>query len=146
MGDWMTVTIEGRIDAADVPAARAVIETGEDWDKFHCLTYIPSLGGLGRWIPDGGGDIWGVGNLSERNYDADDVAEVLRQLVEAAPSLDLKVHCGGPYESKQCVATVTAHKGVVEIVDPQVETVGYGTEEQTRQRIAEMMGRNGYLE
>jgi len=141
MGDWMTVTIEGHIDPADVPAAQQFIETGDDWDRFHCLSYFgPSLAGLGRWIPDGGGDIRVVGNLSERNYGDEDVAETLTALVAVAPSLTLKVHCGGPYEDKTCTATVTAHCGVVELGPPEVESVGDGLDDLSLKRFASILG------
>lgn len=127
MGDWCTVTIVGTIEPKDAPAARAFINTGEDWDRFHCLCNCgPSMCGLGDWMPRNGGDFTAVGNLSERNYDAESVAETLQQLLAVAPSLKIKVHCGGPYESTDCVATVTAADGEVYVSDPEIETVGVG--------------------
>lgn len=130
MGDWMTVNVVGSIDPADADAARNFIDIGKDWGRFHCMAYTgTSLCGLGPWIPRDGGDINVVGNLSERNYGPDDVAEVLKELVELAPSLKLKVHCGGPYESTECTATVTAADGQVSIGQPEVETVGAGLQD-----------------
>jgi hypothetical protein len=127
MGDWMSVSVAGSIDPAEAPAAAAFIDIDGDFKKFHCMCfYGPSLSGLGRWIPQQGGQIEAVGNLSERNYGAEDVAEVLRQLVAIAPSLSVKVHCGGEYEDKTCTATVTAHEGQVTVGPPEVETVGEG--------------------
>lgn len=141
MGDWMTVTINGTIDPADAPAAIAFVEIGQDWSRFHplCFTGI-SLCGLGRWIPRDGGDINVVGNLSERNYGAEAVAETLGELVAVAPSLSVKVHCGGPYEDKKCTATVTCHEGVVTIGDPEVETVGEGLDELSAFRLGQIVG------
>ncbi|HCT78708.1 MAG TPA: hypothetical protein DGT23_19535 [Micromonosporaceae bacterium] len=140
MGDWMTVTITGNIDPADAPAARAFINIGEDWNKFHCLAYYgPSLCGLGPWMPPDGGQINAIGNLSERNYTTKHVADALRQLVAIAPSLTLKVHCGGPYESKQCTATVTAWRGNVTVGPPEVQTVGDRLETLATMRLSRIM-------
>lgn len=148
MGDWMTVTIVGTIDPADVTAARAYVNIGErdegaDWDRFHCLCYCgPSLCGLGMWIPIVGGDIYAVGNLSERNYDPDDVAKVLRELALVAPSLELKVHCGGSYESTTCVATVTLTKGEVFVGYPEIPVVGAGLAELVSKRVDALFNRD----
>jgi len=141
MGDWMTVTITGHIDPAEAEAAGAYIDICGDYGKFHCLCYYgPSLCGLGQWIPAEGGQITAVGNLSERNYGTDDIAAVLTKLVELAPSLSLKVHCGGPYESKECTATVTAHEGKVTVGPPEVETVGEGLDMLAGFRMGQMFG------
>lgn len=143
MGDWMTVTIVGSIDPAEAEPARGFIDVGPmeaGWKGFHCLCYYgPSLCGLGQWIPAEGGQIQAVGNLSERNYGTDDIAEVLTKLVELAPSLELKVHCGGPYESKDCTATVTAHEGKVTVGPPEVETVGEGIEALASGRMLDIL-------
>ncbi len=140
MGDWMTVNIIGTIDAADAPAAVAFVETGQDWDRFHCLSFaVPSLCGLGRWMPEGGGDINAVGNLSERNYDVSSVASTLRDLVAVAPSLRLKVHCGGEYESTDCVATVTVEDQVVTVGGPEVAKVGEGLQETASGRLFQIL-------
>ncbi len=140
MGDWMTVTVVGTIDPVDVGAACAFVEIGRNYDdwagRFHCLRYTgPSLCGLGRWIPAGGGEINAVGNLSERNYGPDAVAETLTQLMAVAPSLSLKVHCGGPYEDTTCTATVTAVGGVATVGPPEVEKVGEGLERLAEGRL-----------
>lgn len=143
MGNWRTVTITGSIDAADVPAARAFVELGDrpvDWDRFHCLCWTgPSLCGLGRWIPKDGGQIDAVGNLAERDYGVEEVAETLRNLVAVAPSLDVKVHCGGDWENTTCVATVTAREGQVTISDPEVAEVGGGLEDLATARLGAIM-------
>jgi hypothetical protein len=142
MGNWRTVEIVGHICAADAPAARAFVEIGEDWSggRFHCLCYTgPSLCGLDRWLPAQGGDIDAMGNLSERNYDVDDVAETLRKLVEIAPSLEVKVHCGGDWEDENCIATVTVHDGEVTIGAPEVEKVGTGMSERGAARMMALL-------
>jgi hypothetical protein len=151
MGNWRTVTIVGTIDPADVPAARDFVDIGRDnWDRFHCLCYTgPSLCGLGRWIPvapppDGSVvAIEAFGNLSERDYGVDDVAEVLGRLVNVAPSLTLKVHCGGEWESTTCSATVTVQDGVVSVGDPEVKAVGAGLHERGELRLLAILWGGG---
>lgn len=140
MGNWRTVTISGSIGQQDADAARAFVELGDDpanWDTFHCLCWPgPSLCGLGRWIPPGGGEIRAVGNLAERDYSVEDVADALRQLLAAAPSLCVKVHCGGEYEDTTCIATVTAHAdGQVTVGPPEVASVGDGLSDLSIARL-----------
>lgn len=144
MGNWCTVTVVGEIGPADAEAARAFIATGEDWDRFHCLCFYGfSLGGLGQWIPAQGGAFTAVGNLSERNYGPDSVAETLQEMVVLAPSLKVKVHCGGDYESTTCVATVTAAGGEVTVGAPEVDEVGHGFAELGQRRFAEFLEQHG---
>jgi hypothetical protein len=140
MGNWCTVTIVGSIDPKDANAAVDFVETEKDLSRFHCLCYCgPSLCGLGRWVPREGGVISVVGNLSERDYGPEAVAEVLRQMVAVAPSLDLRVHCGGDYESTVCESTVTVADGVVVIGPPEVATVGDGLSEISMVRFGEFL-------
>lgn len=141
MGNWRTVNIEGSLDEADAKAARLFVNTGEDWGRFHCLAYFgPSLCGLGPWIPSGGGEIRAVGNLSERDYGVEDVAETLTKLVEVAPSLRVAVHCGGEYESTECIATVVVVDGIVITREPAVATVGAGLAELGEGRLRAILG------
>jgi hypothetical protein len=121
MGNWCTVSLRGTLAKSDVDAVREFVTCEPDFSNFHCLTgSISGLCGLGMWPAE---EIHVDGNLAERNYDADSVADTLREIVKIAPSLSLKVHCGGEYEDKTCVATVTAHDGEVLVGDPEVETV-----------------------
>jgi hypothetical protein len=121
MGNWTTVSMRGTLAAEHVAAVREHITAKPDYSNFHCLTgSIAGLAGLGMWAKE---EIHADGNLAERDYGADSVAEVLRELVVIAPSLDLKVHVGGDYESTTTVATVTAKDGVVVIGPPEVDTV-----------------------
>jgi hypothetical protein len=144
MGNWRTVTITGTIGAEDAAAAQEFVELGDDpktWDRFHCLCWPgPTLCGLGRWIPAGGGNIAAVGNLAERDYDVDDVAETLRRMLTVAPSLDVKVHCGGDWEADACTATVTARAGQVTVGPAEIPTVGEGMDEQGSDRLVEFIG------
>src|SRR6185436_9864823 len=139
MGNWRTVFIEGMIDPADTRAAVNFIDIGVSddrglvrdwdspsaWDRFHPLCYAGlSICGLGLWVHEGVPTIRVFGNLAERDYAVEDVAETLRELVAAAPSLDVVVHCGGEHEDTQVVATITTSGGVVEVLPPQVPNLG----------------------
>ena len=120
MGNWTTVKIEGACDAKDLPALRKAVNTGDDWDAFHCLCNTGGICGIGDWT---GTKIDAVGNLAERDYGKDDVAEQLRELVKVAPSLAVVVHVGGDYESKECVATVICESGKVSIEHPRITEI-----------------------
>ena len=74
------------------------------------------------------------------NYDINDVAEALRHMVTLAPSLELKVHCGGDYESDTCVATVTVHAGEVSVGPAEVPTVGEGLADLSVARLGAILG------
>src|SRR5580700_8007307 len=120
MGNWRTVTLVGTCPVEQLealrhatrdPYHRPLDERLED-SAYHCLTTNDGLCGLGDWPAE---RIDVSGNLAERDYRVLDVAHALRQLVEAAPGLSLRIHCGGEYESEECVATVVAEQGEVTI-------------------------------
>ena len=102
MGNWRTVNITGTMTAADASALRARLaytyERGDPgMDNFGPLSFSiesPGLCGLGDWPA---GQVSRCGNLAERDYSPEDVAEELRKLVHIAPSMLLKVHCGGDW-------------------------------------------------
>lgn len=94
--------------------------------------YQPSLCGIGAWPAP---VIDAVGNLAERDYDPEDVADHLRELVTIAGSMLLQVHCGGDYESLVCVATVSVVEGVVAVGKPQVEQLKPISESQMEANI-----------
>src|SRR4029079_4387743 len=104
MGNWMTVSMRGTLAAEDVAAASEFCTVKDDWSNFGPLSYTGGLASLGRWV---GTEIHADGNLAERDYSTEAVAEMLREITAVAPSLALKVHCGGSYESEDCVATIT---------------------------------------
>jgi hypothetical protein len=118
MGNWRRVELIGTCDASEVRALRAAIDPGRNYDNFHCLSSGSGICGIGDWA---GETINRVGNLAERDYGPDDVAEALRQLVKVAPSLALVCHCGDDYEADNCIATVTARNGEVAVVPPLTE-------------------------
>lgn len=120
MGNWTSVELDGACAKEDLAALRTAIEPGKDYSNFHCLSAGSGVCGLGGWAAE---KIRAHGNLSERGYDSDDVKNTLEDLAKAAPSLRLKVHMGGDYEDKKCVATVSLEGGVATVAPPAIETI-----------------------
>ena len=136
MGNWRTVNLSGTIARqSEVDALRAWLDYGPDYENgdyshFGPLSFNtarPGLCGLGDWPAL---QIGRCGNLAERDYIVEDVAETLRELVHIAPTMLLKVHCGGDWESDECVATISVGEGLVAIGKPEVETIKGPSEEQ----------------
>jgi hypothetical protein len=120
MGNWMTVNIKGTCSSEDVEILREALDTGKDYENFHCLVCGGACG-LPNWAKE---DIDVTGNLAERDYDYEDIAKQLEELGKITPSLVVDIHCGGDYESKECVKTVRLHKnGKTEIVAPLQEKI-----------------------
>lgn len=117
MGNWRTVQIIGTCDPAEVSALIEACRWSPDGGEFHPLTNAAGIMGLNEWAA---AEINRLGNLAERGYSVEDVAAALRRLVEAAPSLRLKVHCGDEEESREVVATVTVVQGAVAIGPPEL--------------------------
>lgn len=109
--------IEGTCDEAEVVALKAAVNIGQDYDRFHCLCNTgASLCGIGDWASR---SMSQTGNLAERDYSVKDVADTLETLLAAAPSLKLKVHCGGEREDKTVINTITVADGAVTIGPPE---------------------------
>lgn len=142
MGNWTTVKMVGTCDAKEVQglhdAVAFDINDNDGWDGFNCLSDSGGMCGLGNWA---GETINATGNLAERNYDANNVARVLVDLVKIAPSLDLKVHVGGDFEDKKCVATVTCKAGEVTTGDPEIESIGELDEDKIMENLMKQLGR-----
>lgn len=139
MGNWCTVNLRGSLAKEDVPKVIKFVTVLPDYSNFNCLSgSLQGLAGLGMWPAE---EIHADGNLAERNYGEESVAETLREIVAIAPSLSLKVHCGGEYESTKCIATVTAENGVVLCGDPEVETVESISAEEFEGRLFKAIGR-----
>ena len=144
MGNWRTVHIDGSIDQAQVDAARKACLS--DWDSNaddqpdHALTYgkTPSICGLHEW-PSARINV--IGNCAERDFSVEDVAEALREVQKAAPSLQAKVHCGGDYEDKTCVATITVADGHVAVGAPEVRELPEISQAQMMGRLMQAMRR-----
>lgn len=118
MGNWRTVNIVGTMSPQDAQALRAHLGYPGYWKDVD-----------NDWPAE---SMDRAGNLAERDYDAQDVADTLRELLAVAPSMDLKVHCGGEYESLECTATVTVHEGVVTVGPPEVPELKPMSDEQGR--------------
>lgn len=134
MGNWRTVSITGTMTAGDAAKLRDFLsysyDTPDGFDNFGPLSFNPirpGLCGLGAWPAD---QVSACGNLAERDYSVEDVAGELRKLVSLAPSMLLQVHCGGDWESDECVATVLVGEGLVRTVKPQQAKVAAPGEAQ----------------
>jgi hypothetical protein len=135
----MTVNVVGTMTEDDAAKLRELLDYGDVMsdrfgevfsEPYACLSYSshsPGLCGLGAWPA---AEMNACGNLAERDFTVEDVAGGLRALVHHAPSMLLKVHCGGDYESDQCVATILAGEGLVAIRPPQQPSVAAAPLEQ----------------
>ena len=138
MGNWTRVKIEGTCSAKDVPALGEALDPGKDWENFHCLV-CGGICGLPNWASS---QIDVVGNLAERDYNAESVAETLIELMKIAPTLSVKVHVGGDYESDECVATVTANNGTAKVGEPEVTKIPeLDAEVMQSNMLAQLLGR-----
>jgi hypothetical protein len=150
MGNWRTVTITGTMSAADSAKLRALLDWGDYMSRDHqpppetdCLSFStahPGLCGLGNWPAE---KMDRSGNLHERDYSVEDVAAALRVLVHAAPSMLLKVHCGGEYESDECVATISVGEGLVVTGKPEKATVDGPSTAQMQANLMANLYRSG---
>lgn len=148
MGNWRSVQVEGRVNASEatemvqrltVDLMKIPLEEYEDarYDTLFPLTFNavkPSLCGLTQWVyPDG--RIAGIGNLAERDYGLDDVRQALTMLAKEFPTLDMKLHAGGDWEDKKCVATFTVKDRTVTQGEPEIEEVGEVSEADMMNRL-----------
>lgn len=149
MGNWRTVNMSGSMSAGDAAKLTRILEydfgSGADglkvWSEpYACLAFNPrnpGLCGLGAWPRE---TVSACGNLAERGYSVDDVRKALDALVIIAPSMLLKVHCGGEYESDECVATISVGEGLVVVGKPERATVaGPSTDQMMGNLFANLM-------
>jgi hypothetical protein len=127
MGNWRTVNITGTIAADEVGPLRERLSYSYDrpdgFDNFGSLSFNrerPSLCGIGDWPAT---SVSAIGNLAERGYSPEDVRAELERLLEIAPSMMLTVHCGGDYETDECVATIRTGEGLAVLLPPEVEKI-----------------------
>jgi hypothetical protein len=140
MGNWRSVKIVGSCDASEVRKLKDFINCSnyDDFDNFCPLSFTGGLVGLPLWPAK---HIDATGNLAERGYDEDSVAECLNLLAKIAPSLKLKVHMGGDDEDKKCVATVVLENGKVEIDEPQIDKIGEVSKSQATNNLMAQLQR-----
>jgi hypothetical protein len=138
MGNWRTVNMIGSCETSEIAALRSACLYGDDYENFHALAFDSqgTICGLNDWVDT---DINVIGNLAERDYSPEDVAETCKKLVEAAPSLILKIHCGGDYESKKCIATIIVKNKEVSVQDPEIETIMDMSEEHIQGRLSKIL-------
>jgi len=137
MGNWTRVRIEGYCIESEVPSLRRHLEAifmDPSWGPLH----NGGLAGLPNW---GLAVIDVVGNLGERGFDSEDVADALRTIGVIAPSLFVRVHMGGDYESAECVATVELCDGKTTIGEPKIKEIPDITEEQMEAALFRQLSR-----
>lgn len=117
MGNWRKIYITGTCPKEEVellreritykyPDFRKPMEVTLNEERTYVsgpLLYSAGVCGLPLWPAE---EIQAIGNCFERDYSVEDIAEHLKRLIGASPGLKLKIHCGGEYESSECVATV----------------------------------------
>lgn len=64
-----------------------------------------------------------MGNLAERDFGPDDVKTQLEILAKDFPTLSVKIHCGGDYESAKAIATVTLENGAAIVGPPEIDEI-----------------------
>ena len=132
-----TVWLIGTVSAGDLPKLQGFVRTGRDYQGFHALChYGPSLDGLNDW-PAQVMDV--VGNLPGHGYTIDEIAEVLLWAAATAPTLCLKVHCGGDYEDREAVATITVADLDVTIGPPEVPRLRSTTDVERVDRVVDAL-------
>lgn len=139
MGNWRTVRIVGTCAPEHLGLLRNRLTPPDYSAPLHGPAWRDHLEGplaishgvfaLGDWPAE---KIDRLGNLYERDYSVGSVAEHLKQLVGIAPSLTLKVHCGGEWEDKTCVATIVVVSHNVTIHKPEISSVGEFSEAQIK--------------
>ncbi len=128
MGNWRTIDIQGHMAVEEAVQLREDLTYDYVSDAAKepisvCLCFGSGLMGLGQWVKKDG-LLAGQGNLFERDYGVEDVKRGLEAIAAKYPTFTAVVHCGGEYESAECVASLFAARGQVWQVDPLVPTVG----------------------
>ena len=129
MGNWMLLNVHGTCAPAEVDALVAAARA-----TVGPLTVgARSLCGLNVWPAE---VINAVGNAYERDFTPQDVADQLAVLAQAAPSLTVRVHCGGAYEDPVCVATVVcAPNWPIIVFEPEIDRLRGVTQEQVNENM-----------
>ena len=136
MGNWRRANVIGTVDDGEVGALRkALTFDPKTYEGFGPLSN-GGIAGLPMWATP---TFNVVGNLGERGYDEESIAEHLETLAEAAPSLRCVVHLGGDYETDDCVKTITIADGKTQITEPQVDVLGAIPEAQMQGHLMAML-------
>ena len=121
MGNWRTVNMTGKMSEDDAIHCRKLLN---EWHGLSypaaCLVMSRSVCGVNQWV-DEHGAIEAYGNLSERDFDNDDIETALKFLANKYPSMEMTLHSGSDWESLKCSATFCVSNGKVQRLPPQVE-------------------------
>lgn len=131
MGNWRRVKITGECDKADVRTLKMLLATDFGEIDWTCLCN-GGLAGLPNWADE---RINALGNLGERDYSADSVAEALNTYLESVPSLDVVVHVGGEHEIADCEATVKLEDGEYRVFPAELAEIEEISENQMKNQF-----------
>lgn len=127
MGDWRTIELKGNVHNEEdvnkiikyLTVSRETYNS-EAYDYgIYYLQFGTGLCGINQWVnEDGTIDI--CGNVYERDCEVEDLQSELTILANKFHSLDMVLHVGDNYESKDCVVSFMVKNGKVEKVDPMI--------------------------
>lgn len=146
MGNWRTVNISGHISTDEASDIRRLLKGMEFDDEaqapysLDAFRMTESVCGIGEWVSPLG-EIQVCGNLSERDYDNDDIEEALKFLAAKYKSLSLTLHSGSNYEGLTCSATFHVENGEVRRCAPEVKEIMGISTELMRARMMNMLRR-----
>lgn len=146
MGNWRTVNMYGHMSQDEAGDIRNFLKGALFYDDMQAPYSLSafrmneSLCGIGEWVSPLG-EIEVCGNLSERDYDNDDIEEALKFLSAKYKSLSLTLHSGSDYEDLTCSATFHVESGEVRRCAPEVKRIMGISTELMRARMLSMVGR-----
>lgn len=133
MENWRTVNIKGTIPTEHTTTMRQYFDTSFDrFENFNCLSITNGLCSLGNWIRP---NVNVIGNLSERDYDINDIVEVLEMIAKKWKGCQLTVHVGDEYESLKCASTIVLENNTVKVLAPQVKKLEKISEEEVQRKM-----------
>lgn len=139
MSNWKRVKVEGTCAETEIDTLRKLLDAdfvSNDWGPLCC-------GGL-FGLPNFALETFDViGNLGERDYDADGVRVHLAFLCERVTSLRCRVHVGADYESNECVATVVADGHTIYVAEPAIDRIPEISEEQIFGQLNKQLNKYG---
>lgn len=154
MGNWRTVHLQGSVERADWYGLRVRLAVDYESPYWGCL-HSGGLFGIQNWAETNLKDVGSrvefssYGNLGERDFSPEDVAEAVRKIrTQVAPSLIVRIDCGGDYESTTCVATViVGENGDVAVMPPMVQELPSHlepNETEIKRRMVGILAQQGF--
>lgn len=138
MGNWKRVLITGSIPAEEHGVIGRWVNDNRYGDgEFHPLCNTEGVCGLGDWPAESGNlsEVRAVGNLAERDYTAEEVANALEEIAGRVPKTELKIHVGADYEADECEATITLRGGKVTVGEPEITTIPEIDDDKLRRNL-----------